>query len=143
MAYRDLRDFIAQLEALGELRRVSAEVSPRLEMTALCDRVLRAGGPALFFEKPSGHTLPVLGNLFGNTRRIALALGANAEADPLLELRRIGELLAALKEPEVVKRLADSGEQPSPSTPEELATELRGDIEKYTKLVKSSGLKLQ
>ena len=64
MSYRDLRDFIAQLEQAGELRRVTAPVSPHLEMTALCDRVLRAGGPALLFEQPTGHSMPVLGNLF-------------------------------------------------------------------------------
>jgi len=66
MHYTDLRDFIAQLERQGELRRVAAEVSPRLEMTELCDRVLRQGGPALLFEHPAGHSMPVLGNLFGS-----------------------------------------------------------------------------
>ena len=70
MAYRDLRDFIAQLEQLGELKRVSASVSPHLEMTALCDRALRANGPALLFEQPTGHGMPVLGNLFGTTARV-------------------------------------------------------------------------
>ena len=59
MAYRDLRDFIAQLEAEGQLKRVAAEVSPHLEMTALCDKALRAGGPALLFEHPTGHHIPV------------------------------------------------------------------------------------
>ncbi|MDP3863325.1 MAG: UbiD family decarboxylase, partial [Rhodoferax sp.] len=67
MAYRDLRDFITQLEQLGELKHIQAEVSPHLEMTALCDRTLRAGGPALLFEQPTGHSIPVLGNLFGTT----------------------------------------------------------------------------
>ena len=100
MAYRDLREFVAQLEAMGELRRVGVEVSPVLEMTALCDKVLRNGGPAILFEKPAGHSIPVLGNLFGTTRRIALAMGANPDVDSLLELRRIGTLLASLKEPE-------------------------------------------
>jgi 4-hydroxy-3-polyprenylbenzoate decarboxylase len=69
MKYRDLRDFIAQLEQLGELKRIAAEVDPHLEMTEICDRVLRAGGPALLFEKPKGHTIPVLGNLFGTPWR--------------------------------------------------------------------------
>lgn len=63
MKYKDLRDFIAQLEKLGELKRVGVEVDPKLEMTEICDRVLRAGGPAILFEKPKGHSMPVLGNL--------------------------------------------------------------------------------
>ena len=65
MKYRDLRDFIAQLEKLGELKRVRAEVDPYLEMTEICDRVLKKQGPAILFEKPKGHSIPVLGNLFG------------------------------------------------------------------------------
>ena len=100
MAYRDLREFISQLEAMGELRRVAAPVSPCLEMTALCERVLRNGGPAILFENPAGHSIPVLGNLFGTPRRIALAMGASPDREPLEELRRIGTLLASLKEPD-------------------------------------------
>jgi 4-hydroxy-3-polyprenylbenzoate decarboxylase len=99
MAYRDLRDFMTQLEGLGELRRVSQPVSPHLEMTALCDRVLRAGGPAVLFERPTGHTIPVLGNLFGTPARVARAMGVN----DLRELRPFGAALAALKEPEAPK----------------------------------------
>ena len=96
MAYRDLRDFMAQLEATGDLRRVGESVSPHLEMTALSDRVLRAGGPALLFEQPTGHHMPVLTNLFGTTARVARAMGV---AD-LRGVRTLGELLATLKEPE-------------------------------------------
>jgi 4-hydroxy-3-polyprenylbenzoate decarboxylase len=81
---------------MGELKRIAAEVSPRLEMTEICDRVLRAGGPALLFERPAGHSIPVLGNLFGTVRRVALAMGAENPAS----LREIGRLLAALREPE-------------------------------------------
>src|SRR5512140_3752848 len=103
MPYRDLRDFIGQLEAAGELKRVREPVSPHLEMTALCDRVLRAGGPALLFEQPTGHTMPVLGNLFGTTQRVARAMGVG----DLRELRQFGEALAALKEPEPPKGLKD------------------------------------
>ncbi|MEZ5647104.1 MAG: UbiD family decarboxylase [Burkholderiaceae bacterium] len=103
MTYRDLREFLAQLEADGELRRVREPVSPHLEMTALCDRVLRAGGPALLFEQPTGHTMPVLGNLFGTTARIARAMGVDSPAD----LRRFGQLLARLKEPEAPRGLRD------------------------------------
>jgi len=107
MAYRDLRDFLSQLESSGELKRVRAEVDPNLEMTEVCDRVLRAAGPALLFEKPKGHTIPVLGNLFGTTRRIALAMGADPNANPLEALRDIGVLLAFLKEPEPPRGFRD------------------------------------
>jgi 4-hydroxy-3-polyprenylbenzoate decarboxylase len=107
MAYRDLRDFISQLETLGELKRVAATVDPKLEMTEICDRVLKQGGPAILFENPRGFDgqagrprIPVLGNLFGTPRRVALAMGADAKDDPLPKLREIGELLAFLKEPE-------------------------------------------
>ena len=76
MKYTDLRDFIGQLEALGELKRIAVEVDPCLEMTEIADRVLRAGGPALLFEKPKGHAMPVLANLFGTPRRVALGIAA-------------------------------------------------------------------
>jgi len=103
MRYADLRDFLAQLEAAGELRRVTAEVSPRLEMTEICDRTLKRGGPAILFERPKGHSIPVLGNLFGTVRRVALAMGSE---DPAA-LRDIGRLLAALREPEAPKGFRD------------------------------------
>ncbi len=104
MKYKDLRDFMAQLEARGELRRISVEVDPYLEMTEIGDRVLRAGGPALLFERPKGHAMPVLANLFGTVKRVALGMG---EEDPA-KLREIGELLAYLKEPEPPKGLKDA-----------------------------------
>jgi len=104
MKYRDLRDFIAQLESLGELKRIGAEVDPKLEMTEVCDRVLRAGGPALLFEMPKGHSMPVLGNLFGTPHRVALGMGAES----LAALRDVGTLLATLKEPEPPKGLKDA-----------------------------------
>ena len=103
MHYHDLRDFLAQLEAAGELRRIRAEVSPHLEMTALSDRVLRAGGPALLFERPAGHAMPVLTNLFGTPGRVARALGVAG----LQEVRAFGEVLAALKEPEPPRGVKD------------------------------------
>ena len=103
MHYRDLRDFIAQLQSQGELRRISAPVSPHLEMTALADRVLRSGGPALLFENPTGHTMPVLANLFGTPQRVARALGVAG----LPEIRAFGEVLAALKEPEPPRGMKD------------------------------------
>ena len=103
MRYRDLREFLAQLEAGGELKRIATEVSPRLEMTEISDRVLRAGGPALLFEQPAGHRIPVLANLFGSVKRIAAAMGvADAAA-----LRDLGKLLAYLKEPEPPTGLRD------------------------------------
>ena len=114
MAYRDLRDFIAQLEADGELKRVLPRVDPRLEMTELCDRTLKARGPALLFEHPAGNCtgpdgkpLRVLGNLFGTPERVARALGADP-ADWRGHLREVGRLLAALKEPAPPKSLADA-----------------------------------
>jgi 4-hydroxy-3-polyprenylbenzoate decarboxylase len=107
MKYQDLRDFIAQLEKLGELRRISAPVSPYLEMTEICDRVLRAQGPALLFEQPAGHTMPVLANLFGTPRRVALGMGEESTQ----ALREVGKLLAYLKEPEPPKGLKDAWEK--------------------------------
>ncbi|HTH95530.1 MAG TPA: 4-hydroxy-3-polyprenylbenzoate decarboxylase [Rhodocyclaceae bacterium] len=104
MKYRDLRDFIAQLEAQGELKRVGIEIDPVLEMTEICDRTLRAGGPAILFEKPRGHDMPVLGNLFGTPKRVALGMG---EAD-VMALRDVGRTLAMLKEPEPPKGLKDA-----------------------------------
>ncbi|MFL6572947.1 MAG: 4-hydroxy-3-polyprenylbenzoate decarboxylase [Burkholderiales bacterium] len=103
MSYADLRGFLAQLEGARELKRIAAEVSPRLEITEISDRVLRAGGPALLFERPAGHRIPVLTNLFGSVRRIAAAMGL-ADASGL---REMGELLAHLKEPEPPKGLRD------------------------------------
>jgi 4-hydroxy-3-polyprenylbenzoate decarboxylase len=111
MSYQDLREFLLQLERAGELKRVSAEVDPKLEMTEICDRVLKAGGPALLFERPKGHAIPVLGNLFGTTRRVALAMGADAGSDPREALREIGRLLAFLKEPEPPKGFRDALER--------------------------------
>ncbi len=103
MPYRDLRDFMHQLEQDGELRRVAQPVSPYLEMTALCDKVLRAAGPAMLFEQPSGHDMPVLANLFGTQQRVARAMGVSQ----VRELRAFGQLLADLKEPEAPKSLRD------------------------------------
>ena len=96
MKYSDLRDFIAQLETRGLLKRIDYPVSPYLEMTVVSDRVLRAGGPALLFTHPKNHQMPVLTNLFGTAERVALGMGEES----ILALRDIGKLLAALKEPE-------------------------------------------
>ena len=81
---------------MGELKRVRLEIDTRFEMTEICDRVLRAGGPAILFESPKGHAMPVLGNLFGTPRRVALGMGQES----VDALREVGKLLAFLKEPE-------------------------------------------
>ena len=104
MKYADLRDFIAQLEDRGELQRVTVPVDPALEMTEICDRTLRGHGPALLFESPKGHHIPVLANLFGTPKRVALGMGEESVS----ALREIGKLLAYLKEPEPPKGLKDA-----------------------------------
>ncbi|HET6724828.1 MAG TPA: 4-hydroxy-3-polyprenylbenzoate decarboxylase [Gammaproteobacteria bacterium] len=104
MQYQDLRDFIRQLEAAGELKRIALEIDPHLEMTEICDRTLKAGGPALLFEHPKGHSIPVLGNLFGTPERVALAMGQ----DSVAALRDVGRLLATLKSPEPPAGLRDA-----------------------------------
>ncbi len=110
MKYADLRDFVAQLERQGLARRIGAEVDPRLEITEICDRVLRAGGPALIFERPKGQRMPVLANLFGTQLRVAMGMGADTTA----ALREVGKLLAFLKEPEPPKGLRDAWENTRP-----------------------------
>ena len=107
MKYKDLRDFIAQLEAQGELKRIQQEVDPYLEMTEICDRVLRAEGPALLFENVKGSSTPVLGNLFGTPKRVAMGMGE----DKVEALREIGKLLAMLKEPSPPKGMKDAWKQ--------------------------------
>jgi 4-hydroxy-3-polyprenylbenzoate decarboxylase len=113
MNYHDLRDFITQLEQMGELKRITVPVSPHLEMTEICDRVLRAGGPAIMFENPTGFNTPVLGNLFGTVRRVALGMGQNVatEAEALAKLREVGKVLSVLKEPEPPKGFKDAWEK--------------------------------
>jgi len=107
MKYKDLRDFIKQLEKQGELKRITVEVDPYLEMTEICDRTLKQEGPALLFENPKGSNIPVLANLFGTPKRVAMGMGA----DSVTELRGIGELLAYLKEPEPPKGMKDAMEK--------------------------------
>ena len=104
MKYKDLRDFITQLEKLGELKRIPQEVDPNLEMTEICDRTLRASGPALLFENPKGSDVPVLANLFGTPKRVAMGMGE----DSVEALREVGKLLAYLKEPEPPKGVKDA-----------------------------------
>ena len=107
MQYKDLREFLAHLERHGLLKRIGVAVDPNLEMTEICDRVLRQRGPALLFENPTGHRIPVLGNLFGTPERVALAMGQ----DEISGLREVGRLLAFLKEPEPPKGMRDAWEK--------------------------------
>ncbi|MEJ2060901.1 MAG: 4-hydroxy-3-polyprenylbenzoate decarboxylase [Gammaproteobacteria bacterium] len=104
MKYADLRDFMAQLEKAGELKRITTEVDPNLEMTEICDRTLRAGGPALLFENPKGSDIPVLANLFGTPKRVAMGMGE----DSVEALREVGKLLAYLKEPDPPRGLKEA-----------------------------------
>ena len=104
MKYDDLRSFLAALEPQGELKRITKPIDPYLEMTEVCDRTLRAAGPALLFEYPANHDIPVLANLFGTPRRVALAMGA----DSTDALREIGRLLAFLKAPDPPKGMRDA-----------------------------------
>ncbi len=107
MHYQDLRDFIAQLEQRGELKRIALEVDPYLEITEICDRTLRAGGPALLFEHPKGSSIPLLGNLFGTPERVALGMGEDSTA----ALREVGKLLAFLKQPDPPKGVKAAWQQ--------------------------------
>ena len=104
MKYHDLRDFIDQLEQRGELKRVTVEVDPYLEVTEICDRTLRAGGPALLFERPKGSKVPLLANLFGTPKRVALGMGEES----VEALREVGRLLAFLKEPDPPKGMREA-----------------------------------
>jgi 4-hydroxy-3-polyprenylbenzoate decarboxylase len=107
MKYKDLREFIDLLQVQGELVRVQPEVDPHLEVTEICDRVLQDEGPALLFENPIGSDIPLLGNLFGTTRRVALGMGQ----DSMAHLREVGELLAYLKEPDPPRGIRDAWEK--------------------------------
>jgi len=103
MKYKDLREFLVQLESKGELKRVATEISPYLEMTEVCDRLLKSEGPAVIFENPKGYNIPVLGNLFGTPKRVAMGMGQES----VEALREIGKLLAYLREPDPPKGLKD------------------------------------
>ena len=103
MKYHDLRDFIRSLESLGELKRIATEADPCLEITEICDRTLKLGGPALLFERPKGSEFRLLGNLFGTPRRVALGMGQES----VEALRDVGKLLAFLKEPDPPKGMRD------------------------------------
>ncbi|MBA5764114.1 4-hydroxy-3-polyprenylbenzoate decarboxylase [Vibrio sp. 404] len=107
MSFKDLRDFIDQLEQQGKLKRITHPIDPHYEMTEISDRILRAGGPALLFENPIGYDYPVLTNLFGTAERVAIGMGRTE----VKELREVGKLLAYLKEPEPPKGFKDAFEK--------------------------------
>ena len=107
MQYKDLRDFITQLEKMGELKRIGVQVDPNLEMTEICDRTLRNHGPALLFENPTGSSVPLLANLFGTPERVAYGMGQES----VTALREVGKLLAFLKEPDPPKGMKDAWEK--------------------------------
>ena len=109
MKHKDLRDFINQLEKIGDLKRIQHEVDPCLEITEICDRTLKAAGPALLFENVKGSDIPVLGNLFGTAKRVAMGMGE----DDVAALREVGQLLAFLKEPEPPTGMKDAWEKMS------------------------------
>ncbi|MCP4699563.1 MAG: 4-hydroxy-3-polyprenylbenzoate decarboxylase [Gammaproteobacteria bacterium] len=104
---RDLRGFIKKLENIGELKRIRREIDPYLEITEICDRIIRTGGPALLFENPKGCKIPILANLFGTPKRVALGMGENS----VDALREVGKLLAFLKEPDPPKGVKDAWEK--------------------------------
>ena len=109
MKYSDLRDFISQLEKIGQLKRITKPISTHLTMTEISDRTLRAKGPALLFENPinsdgTPYGMPILTNLFGTPDRVALAMGQ----EDVGALRDVGKLLAMLKEPEPPKGFRDA-----------------------------------
>jgi len=107
MQYQDLREFINELEKQGELKRITTQVDANLEITEICRRTLDKKGPALLFENVKNSDMPVLANLFGTTRRVAMAMGQ----EDLIALRKLGKLLAELKQPEPPKGLKDAIEK--------------------------------
>lgn len=108
MKFKSLREFISALEQQGELKRIRHEVDPNLEMTEISQRVLKSQGPALLFENPRGHKIPVLTNLFGTTRRVALGMGLGTDQQSLAALREVGEVLAFLKQPSLPTSIRDT-----------------------------------
>src|SRR6478672_4062416 len=100
MAYATLQEFIAELEQLGELKRIRRAADPYLEITEIADRVMKSGGPALLFEAPRGSDVPLLINAFGSYRRMSMALGAD-------DLDDIAARLDALVRPDMPRAWSD------------------------------------
>ena len=107
MHYQDLREFIDELEKQGELKRITLPVNSEFEITEICRRTLDREGPALLFENVVNNSIPVLANLFGTTKRVAIAMGKN----DLPGLRELGQLLAQLKQPEPPAGIKDAIEK--------------------------------
>jgi 4-hydroxy-3-polyprenylbenzoate decarboxylase len=107
MQYQDLREFITELEKQGQLKRIQTQVDAHLEITKICRRTLDKQGPALLFENVKNSNMPVLANLFGTTKRVATAMGQK----DLTELRKLGKLLAELKQPKPPKGFKDAIEK--------------------------------
>jgi|TARA_B100000315_G_scaffold37563_2_gene32149 4-hydroxy-3-polyprenylbenzoate decarboxylase len=103
VTYSDLRGYLRALEDAGQLKRVSAPVSPALEVTDLCHRSLCAKGPALWFEHLEGHSMQMVGNLFGTRERIAMAIGRRAR-----DLQKLGEELVRFRRPQVPSNLSEA-----------------------------------
>src|SRR5450755_4309024 len=116
MTYRSLRDFIAKLESSGELVRVREPVSTVLEMTEIQTRLIANGGPAVIFEKPvkadgTPSDIPVLVNLFGTVKRVALGVTMNGkERTDAKSLREVGEVLATLRQPQPPRSIGEAFE---------------------------------
>jgi 4-hydroxy-3-polyprenylbenzoate decarboxylase len=102
--YHDQREFLTALEQSGDLKHIHQEISPQLEITEVCHRTLKRDGPALLFETTGNGMMPVLGNLFGSTSRVAQAIGL----DDIQDLRKIGQQLALLKTPTLPTSLGDT-----------------------------------
>ena len=96
MKFKNIRDFIAFLDEKGQLRRVTTSVSCELEISEVCDRVVKAGGPALLFENVQGYDIPVLINMYGTEQRMAWALGVE-RLDDLVD--RVSEVLGLMQGP--------------------------------------------
>src|SRR3977135_724873 len=112
MAYDDLRDFIRALDKNKELKRISLEGDPKLEITEFADRSVKNGGPALLFENPKGSKIPVLINSFASMRRMEIALQVDSvnevagRISEYLEMRMPEGLLGKLK---MLPKLAEMG----------------------------------
>jgi 4-hydroxy-3-polyprenylbenzoate decarboxylase len=112
MAYHDLREFIQALDKKGELKRISFEVDPRLEITEFAYRAVKQGGPALLFEKPKGSNMPVLINAFASARKMEIALEVDSvdevagRISEFLEMRVPQGLIAKIK---MLPKLAEVG----------------------------------
>jgi len=112
MAYQDLREFIRALEKKGELKRISLEVDPVLEITEFADRAVKQGGPALLFERPKGSQFPVLINSFASMRKMEIALEVDSVEEiaarivEFLEMRMPEGIIGKLK---MLPKLAEMG----------------------------------